>query len=110
MQLSSLKQAGSGSGQCLYEMSSSAQSKPLEQAELFRGSLLSDSLHMLWRNLGCLLWIKDMIAVSSHHVTLWQLPDILSNSVSHLLLHLLSAEETSTTWQLGDGRCIAVGL
>lgn len=33
MQLSSLKQVDSGSGQCLYkEMSSSAQSEPLEQA------------------------------------------------------------------------------
>lgn len=72
------------------------------------GGVSCDSTHLLWRNVGCLLWIKDMVAVSSHHVTLWQLPDVLSNSVSHLLLHPLSAEETGTTWQLGDGRCMTV--
>lgn len=76
MQWSSLKQ-------CLFrEMSSSAQSKPLEQAELFKGSLLSDSIHVLWRNMGCLLWIKDMVAVSSHHVNLWQLPHTSSATQS----------------------------
>lgn len=81
MQLSSLKQVDSGSGRCLYkEMSSSAQSEPLEQATVQGES--PDSIHVLWRNMGCLLWIKDIVAVSSRHVTLRQLPDVSSATLS----------------------------
>lgn len=78
MQLSSLKQLYSASGQCLYEgMGRNAvRGKPLEQAELCKRSLLSDSIQLFWRNMGCQLWSKDMVAVSSCCVTLQQLPNM----------------------------------
>lgn len=57
-------------------------SQSLWNRQLFKGSLLSDSIHVLWKNMGCLLWIKDIVAVSSCHVTLWQLPDVSSATPS----------------------------